>query len=570
MIGKIPKTGKGFRGTFNYLMRGKRDAENPDRLSWMETRNLFVDDVEKIPRMMRATAGQSKKCQKPVYHFLVSWREDEGPSDVSMRQVADRALIDLGLQDHQAILAAHRDTRHRHLHIMVNRVHPETGKAWHTGKDWERLERSIARQALELGFVKVDGRHNTPEKMAKEAKRARDSEYQMATRREGAIPLDRWSVEEIRSRRAQLGPIFEQAKSWNQLAALLEQQSLAITAKGQGLVIDDGMSFMKLSDLGKQIRLKGLEELYRESFADFDQRRAIERTDTLAPEPTAPSPQQTKTPSPHRPAPQQDASEDDAKETLRAAWRASRANGQQQQRRPADQTGTDDGSDPYSPAAQKTNAYARVLEARERLDIARDMHARGTISKQDLIVALTAHGEARDGLAKILETEPGKAMLRQQWQQQHDAQLQRLEASRPAPKPTAAAAAGNDSGATTPPAREIPAHTAKPTPTPSPRHEAIKKVSHAYEALDLAQQLHALGLLSKEELAGARDDLSAARHHMAKHQTFSEFVGEGVRQALAPSNKPAAKQPERKPAPKPEPKSKLKPPRRKRDDDRDR
>lgn len=173
MIGKIPKTGRGFRGTFNYLVHGKRDAEDPNRLAWMETRNLFVDDMDKVPSMMRATASRSRKCQKPVYHFLISWRQDEAPADPTMRDVADRALIDLGLQDHQAVLAAHRDTAHRHLHIMVNRVHPETGKAWHTGKDWERLERSIARQALERGFLMVEGRHNTPEKMAHTAKRAR-------------------------------------------------------------------------------------------------------------------------------------------------------------------------------------------------------------------------------------------------------------------------------------------------------------------------------------------------------------------------------------------------------------
>lgn len=578
MIGKIPKTGKGFRGSFNYLMRGKRDAENPERLAWMETRNLFVDDMEKIPRMMRATAAQSKRCQKPVYHFLVSWHEDEAPADVTMRQVADRALADLGLHEHQAVLAAHRDTKHRHLHILVNRVHPETGKAWHTGKDWERLERSVARQASELGFVKVDGRHNTPEKMAREAKRARDSEYQMATRKQGTVPLDRWSIEEIRSRRNQLAPLFDQARSWDHLARLLEGEGLSLTIKGQGLVIDDGMGFMKLSDLGKGVRLKGLETLYRESFFDFDRRREIERQP--APD-KAPAPTPEAKPYIH----QQSPTPADDKDAIRAQWRASRGI-RQAERRPTDQSGTDDGTytgtpiaprryaplrDPAEPAP-KTDAYARVLAARERLDFARDMHGRGMSSKQDLMMALDAHAVARDNLAKLLEQEPGKQLLRQQWQQQHEAQRHRLEAKRP-PPPKHASTSGNASAdtATAPPAREIPTRPAAWAPRPSPRQQALQRVSHAYEQMDLAQQLHALGLLSKQELAAARDDLTAARDHMSKHQTLNEFVGQAVRQALKPRKKPApapAKSPAEKPAPKPD--KVRKPQTRKKDRDRDR
>ena len=63
MIGKIPRPGRGFRGSFQYLMHGKRDADRDvDRLAWMETRNLFVKDMDKIPSMMRATAAEIAAC----------------------------------------------------------------------------------------------------------------------------------------------------------------------------------------------------------------------------------------------------------------------------------------------------------------------------------------------------------------------------------------------------------------------------------------------------------------------------------------------------------------------------
>lgn len=533
MIGKIPKTGKGFRGSFNYLVRGKRDDQNPERLAWMETRNLFVDDMEKVPRMMRATAAQSRKCQKPVYHFLVSWREDEAPADVTMRLVADQALADLGLGEHQAVLAAHRDTRHRHLHILVNRVHPETGRAWHTGKDWERLERSIARQALELGFLKVDGRHNTPEKIAAASKRVRDSEYQMS-RKGSDMPRDRWSKDQITVRRVQLGPVFDQARSWDHLTRLLAVEGLTLSRKGQGLVIGDPDGFMKLSDLGKDVRLKGLEDFYREPYAQFERRRSSELS--AAHQPIPYRVQDDPRADGNKAAPSND--------ELRFAMRAKRADMQgPTQAKPQGTTSEDDGGGAAVPAYRapldqpeldKSGLYARVRDARTHLDVMRDLHSRGHVAKQDVVLALDLHAAARDDLARSLETETGRHTLREDWRQQHERQRAALE--RPDPvrplKPVTSNTESDPAGASTPPARELaPVRLAQPQPS-SVRRDAQQSLSHAFEHVDLARQLHVLGLLSKQDLINARQALQTAQEEMARHQTFNEFVADGVRQAL--------------------------------------
>ena len=574
MIGKIPRPGRGFRGSFNYLMQGKRDsARDPDRLAWMETRNLFVEDPDKIPSMMRATAAQSRKCQKPVYHMIISWRPDEAPSDLTMREVADRALLDLGLNEHQAVLAAHRDTNHRHLHILVNRVHPETGKAWHTGKDWERLERSIARQALERGLVKVDGRHNTPEKMAREAKRARDREYQMAKRLGREVPKDRWSVEEIKSRRKQLAPLFEQARSWDQLTRLLDAEGLTLTPKGQGLVIDDRLGFMKLSDLGKEVRLAGLETLYRERLADFTQRREAERAQAekavLAPtQPQRPAtPEQAPaTPPANQPAYEQHLAQEAEKDKLRAEWRAKR----QQNRHHAGEADDDNDSTAATQpprrdrtprhhaidgASPRKDGWRRVMEAREKLALARDLHRSGMIDNDDLVRAIDSHAMARDDLARLMQDEPDKARLREEWRKEAETQREAVRSrQKPEPKPTGHDNADTATTTEDPPQREMQA-TPKVAPPPSPRLEAFRNLSHAHEQLDLARQLHSLGILSKQDLMAARDDVTSAREELAKHQTFSEFVGDGVRAALsartskpkpAPAKQPATPSPARK------------------------
>ena len=40
MIVHVNKTGTGFKGTVLYLLHGHLDALNPDRVEWIESRNL--------------------------------------------------------------------------------------------------------------------------------------------------------------------------------------------------------------------------------------------------------------------------------------------------------------------------------------------------------------------------------------------------------------------------------------------------------------------------------------------------------------------------------------------------
>jgi hypothetical protein len=65
---------------------------------------------------------------KPVLHYTLSWHADDKPSPEHMQQAAIESLKALGLSEHQAIVASHSDKLHMHVHIVVNTVHPETGK----------------------------------------------------------------------------------------------------------------------------------------------------------------------------------------------------------------------------------------------------------------------------------------------------------------------------------------------------------------------------------------------------------------------------------------------------------
>ena len=144
MIAKVTR-GRGFKGLMSYLLKGA-DGLDGERVEWTARRHLptFADDL--IPALMHGTAAQSDEVERPVYHLTISMHPSEQLDREALEQVVDRMLSDLGLEDHQAFLVAHNDTAHQHVHVMINRVHPETGKAWHPSHDYARIEKSLRHQ----------------------------------------------------------------------------------------------------------------------------------------------------------------------------------------------------------------------------------------------------------------------------------------------------------------------------------------------------------------------------------------------------------------------------------------
>ncbi len=281
MIGKVPAQGKSFRGLIAYLMKGKKKEPTPERVAWTATHNLLVEDPKKAATLMRLTSQKSKRVKTPVYHYVISWRHDENPTDDFMREVADVTCRDLGLEEHQLLFVAHKDTDHHHVHIVANRVHPETGLAWKNSHDFRRIECSLRRQAEAYGMEFVPGRHNEPERFRGRSRGVTNGEWQR-NRHLGLRDLPR-SDEATRSRhRKLLQEIFAKAGSWEQLEAELDKRGLVIDSKGQGLVIGNESGVMKLSDVGRELRVAALEQRFGKAFkAHEEERRQKPRRERL-------------------------------------------------------------------------------------------------------------------------------------------------------------------------------------------------------------------------------------------------------------------------------------------------
>ena len=137
MVGKATK-GSSFSGLAKYL------TQDPERVAWTKARGVMDTAPEEVAREMRVAAeAQPGRTEKPVYHLTLSFARSDDLAQRQMQEAARRVLEDLGLSEHQALLVAHRDKEHAHVHVMVNLVHPETGQAWQTSHDYRRIETSL-------------------------------------------------------------------------------------------------------------------------------------------------------------------------------------------------------------------------------------------------------------------------------------------------------------------------------------------------------------------------------------------------------------------------------------------
>lgn len=195
MVPNIARNGRSFRGAALYYLHDKAaDKDLPreqkptsdDRVAFIDTRNLVHDDPEAAIDEMWATADAQahlkreaglkpggRKCTEPVKTLSLSWHPSERPGADEMIAAADRFLERMGWQEHQAVYIGHSDTAHPHIHIILNRVHPETGRVLDDYKDFPRAQAWALDYEREQGRIWCEKRLETERQQGMEGPRPR-------------------------------------------------------------------------------------------------------------------------------------------------------------------------------------------------------------------------------------------------------------------------------------------------------------------------------------------------------------------------------------------------------------
>lgn len=162
MIIRIQANGGSFRGAGLYYLHDKADdptlenvlkPKTDERVWFTDTRNCLSMDPGRAFEEMWLTAEDQaylkmqagvkrcgRVCEDAVKTLSMSWHKDDHPTPEHMVEAADALMKHMGWDAHQAVYVGHNDTEHRHIHVVLNRVHPETGRTLDDYREQKRAQ----------------------------------------------------------------------------------------------------------------------------------------------------------------------------------------------------------------------------------------------------------------------------------------------------------------------------------------------------------------------------------------------------------------------------------------------
>jgi hypothetical protein len=113
--------------------------------------------LDTVAVQMEGIAFLNPRCKDALCHYELAWPPGERPTRPQWMDCALHTLNALGYRDHQYLVVAHDDKKHFHIHIMVNKVHPETFKAHTPYRNWLTLDAAMRVLEAKYGWTHTAG-----------------------------------------------------------------------------------------------------------------------------------------------------------------------------------------------------------------------------------------------------------------------------------------------------------------------------------------------------------------------------------------------------------------------------
>ena len=122
---------------------GRADAQKAEYIG--ASGNFYSDSQQGQRAEMVALAMEATRSKDPVDHWLLSWKEGEQPTQAQCNEAVEILKRHLGMSsEHLAVFALHRNTENYHLHVVLNRVHPDTLRVEDKGWCIDKAHKAIA------------------------------------------------------------------------------------------------------------------------------------------------------------------------------------------------------------------------------------------------------------------------------------------------------------------------------------------------------------------------------------------------------------------------------------------
>lgn len=262
-----------FAGLANYIAAAKDEGEKLESF-WIENCNAGdgLDDLDLAIAEVKATQALNQRTKiGKTYHLMISFRDEHPPLDV-LKDIESEFAKSLGYAEHQRVIGTHVNTDNFHMHIAINKIHPDTLKAHTPLRDFQTLE-AVSREMEKKHGLKVDLGRSDKLQSERRPQRALDKE---------AHTWEQSFDGYVRENKAGLMAALDQSSTWQDLHNGMAHFSLRLQPYGNGLVIADanGKHRVKASSVDRLLSMKSLEirlGQFRPPVADRTAERAADR-----------------------------------------------------------------------------------------------------------------------------------------------------------------------------------------------------------------------------------------------------------------------------------------------------
>ena len=266
-------------------IRNPHDVNPLEKIEHSGSREFFSTTHASQKMEMIGLANESVHSRMPVAHWIFSWKEDEQPTPEQVEELVDIFLERMGLVGHQVIYGLHYNTENYHVHIAVNRTHPETCKVIqpHKGFDIEVGHKIVAEIEHRQGWSREEnGRYRVdesgrvvpvprPESGPKPRAEALDFEAHTGEKSAQRIAQERGHA------------VIKNAASWPELHQKLAATGLRFVKKGSGALIVVGDIPVKASSVDRAFSMGSL----CKRLGDFEPGDYADEPEPIAPEPVS-------------------------------------------------------------------------------------------------------------------------------------------------------------------------------------------------------------------------------------------------------------------------------------------
>ena len=256
-------------GLTNYITAPENE-NSLEKCVHSEAENFLTEDLQSQQMEMVALATTAVRSKDPIDHYVLSWQEGETPTIEQAREAVQMTMKHLGLEGHQVIWGLHDDTDNMHVHIAVNRVHPDTLKVVEVNKGFQnnaiqqaaaiveklqgwKVHDKARFKTDELGHLIADDKKRPkvfekPGKQQEPSGKAKDMEIQTGEKSAQRIGIEK------------AAPIIAKAQSWPELHAMMQAAGMEYIRKGSGAIIQIANATLKASDVDRKASIGALQK----------------------------------------------------------------------------------------------------------------------------------------------------------------------------------------------------------------------------------------------------------------------------------------------------------------------